>query len=222
MRGRLRAALAISRVPMKTNVYVDGFNLYYRCLRGTPYKWLDVSAVCRRVFPTHQIHRIRYFTARVRGTENDPQKPQRQATYIRALKTIPNLFVHYGRFLSHRRRMRLATPPPSGPQSVEVIRTEEKGSDVNLATFLLVDGFQGDYDVAIVVSNDSDLEKPIQLIQEKLGLKVDVLSPSKNPSWKLKEVARWYRRIWPSTLKACQFPPMLEDENGTFAKPDCW
>ena len=26
---------------MKTIVYVDGLNLYYAALRGTPFKWLD-------------------------------------------------------------------------------------------------------------------------------------------------------------------------------------
>jgi hypothetical protein len=50
---------------MRTNVYVDGFNLYYGCLKGTPYRWLDLEALCSRLLPTNSIHRIRYFTARV-------------------------------------------------------------------------------------------------------------------------------------------------------------
>ena len=28
--------------PMKTTLYIDGFNLYYGVLKGSPYKWLDV------------------------------------------------------------------------------------------------------------------------------------------------------------------------------------
>jgi len=209
---------------MKTNVYVDGFNLYYGCLRGTSYRWLDVLALCRKVFPRVQIHRIRYFTARVRGTENDPQKPQRQATYIRALKTISNLSIHYGRFLSHVRSMPLASPSPGGPQTVRVIRTEEKGSDVNLATFLLVDGFQDDYELAIIVSNDSDLEEPIKVVQEKLGLQIAILNPHRNPSWVLVKAVlpTGYRRIWRSTLRVCQFPDILEDKDGIFTKPSNW
>lgn len=207
---------------MKTSIYVDGFNLYYGCLRGTPYKWLDVSALCRMVFPKNEIQRMRYFTARVRATQNDPQKPQRQATYIRALETIPNLSVHYGHFLSHPKSMPLASPLPGGPQTARVIQTSEKGSDVNLATFLLADGFQGDYEVAIIVSGDSDLLEPVKTVQKKLGLRVGVLSPDRKASWDLLEAARFYRRIWPRTLKACQFPPTLQDEDGTFRKPDCW
>jgi len=63
---------------MQANVYVDGFNLYYRCLKGTPYKWLNLLTLCQLSFPQHQINRIRYFTARVKRTVADRQKAQRQ------------------------------------------------------------------------------------------------------------------------------------------------
>jgi hypothetical protein len=48
-----------------TNVYVDAFNLYYGSLKGTPYRWLDLGALCARLLPKDQINRIRYFTATV-------------------------------------------------------------------------------------------------------------------------------------------------------------
>ncbi len=48
---------------MKTNFYVDAFNLYYGSLKGTPDRWLDLDALFRAVFPKNQINRIRYFTA---------------------------------------------------------------------------------------------------------------------------------------------------------------
>lgn len=117
---------------MRTNVYVDGFNLYYGCLKETPYRWLDLAQFCRFALPKNAINHIRYFTARVQ-----------------ALQTIPNLSVHYGHYLESVRRMPLANPPVSGPRTVEVLDTEEKGSDVNLAAYLLLDGFQGDYEVAV-------------------------------------------------------------------------
>jgi len=46
-----------------TNVYVDAFNLYYGCLKDTPYKWLDLGRLCRLLLPGYTIKRIRYFTA---------------------------------------------------------------------------------------------------------------------------------------------------------------
>ena len=45
-----------------------------------------------------------------------------------------NLYYGLGHYLSHPVRMPLAHPPSTGPHTVEVIRTEEKGSDVNLAS----------------------------------------------------------------------------------------
>lgn len=57
---------------MKTNVYIDGFNLYYGCLKKTPYRWLNVAELCRLMLPKDTIHRIKYFTARVSARPRDP------------------------------------------------------------------------------------------------------------------------------------------------------
>lgn len=208
---------------MRTNVYVDGFNLYYR-VKDTPYKWLDLSSLCRLVLPKHLIvNRIRYFTAMVRATPNDSRKPQRQVIFIRALQTIPNLTVHYGQFLSHRKRMALADPPPGGPQTVEVIKTEEKGSDVNLATWLLFDCFRDEYDVAVVISNDSDLVEPIKIVRYEFGREIGVVNPQKHrTSFELVKVASFCRKIRDNALESSQFPPVLTDAHGSFSKPSEW
>ncbi len=78
---------------LKTNVYVDAFNLYYGCLRKTPYRWLNPAELCARIIPRNEIHRIRYFTALVTPRPSDPQQRNRQEMYIRALRTLPNLSV---------------------------------------------------------------------------------------------------------------------------------
>ena len=121
--------------------------------------------------------------------------------------------------------MPLAHPVTGGPRFAEVIKTEEKGSDVNLATYLLVDGFQKDYEQAIVVSNDSDLMEPIRQVRQVLGLTVGVLNPQrdeKKTSWILMHTADFYRRIRTSALQASLFPPTLTDANGTIVKPVGW
>lgn len=145
-----------SRPAVATTIYIDGFNLYYGALRNTPHKWLDVEALCRRLLPKDDINRIRYFTARITARPDDPQQAQRQETYLRALRTLPLVSIHYGHFLTHPVRLPLANPRPSGPRTAEVFRTEEKGSDVNLASHLLLDAFQKNCETAVVVSNDSD------------------------------------------------------------------
>jgi hypothetical protein len=91
-----------------------------------------------------------------------------------------NLYYGYyglGHYLSHPVRMPLAHPPSTGPHTVEVIRTEEKGSDVNLASYLLLDGFRSDCEATVVISNDSDLKVPIELARAELGLVVGVVNP---------------------------------------------
>lgn len=133
---------------LRTNVYIDGFNLYYGCLKGTPYKWLDLDALCRRLLPRHELGRIRYFTAIVAARPPDSSGPVRQRTYLRALATMPHLSIHLGRFLTSHVRMPLVAPPVRGPRTVEVIKTEEKGSDVNLATYLLADAFRQECEAA--------------------------------------------------------------------------
>jgi hypothetical protein len=162
---------------MRANIYVDAFNLYYGCLRGTPYKWLNLEALATALVPKDEVRRIRYFTALVSARPDDPQQAQRKQTYLRALATVPKVSLHLGHYLSHPVRMPLAHPLPGGPATVEVVKTEEKGSDVNLATYLLLDAFQNDCEVALVITNDSDLKEPIALAQSVLGISVGVANP---------------------------------------------
>ena len=76
---------------LRTIVYIDGFNLYYGAVKGTPYKWLDLRRMCQLLLPPNDIRRIKYFTARVIARPNDPNQPTRQETYLRALRSIPDL-----------------------------------------------------------------------------------------------------------------------------------
>ncbi len=59
------------------NVYVDGFNLFYGSLKRTPYKWLDLGALCQVMLPTDTIQAIKFFTAHVSARNNDPHPPER-------------------------------------------------------------------------------------------------------------------------------------------------
>ena len=74
---------------MITNVYIDGFNLYYRALKDTPYRWLDLRKLAETVFPQDDIHRVCYFTARLDARPGNPNQPRRQLVYLRALTTLP-------------------------------------------------------------------------------------------------------------------------------------
>ena len=213
----------------RVNVYVDAFNLYYGALRRTPYRWLDLGKLCSLLLPRDEIHRIRYFTARVRPLPHNPEQPIRQQVYLRAIMTIPNLSIHYGHYLTHTVRMPLASSMAKAeatkfpPQFVEVVKAEEKGSDVNLATYLIHDGHLGDYTTAVIVSNDSDLLEPIRIGRNELGKSVGILNPyAQHPSKVLVREATFVKHIRPNVLRLSQFPNIMSDQHGTFHKPTAW
>lgn len=204
---------------MKTNVYVDGFNLYYGALKGTPFRWLNIAELCHIMLPRDTVSQIKYFTALVNPRPADPGQLTRQQIYLRALQTIPDLEIIYGHFLTHEIMMPLA-PPQSG--YARVIKTEEKGSDVNLALHLLSDGYKNAYDVAVIVSNDSDLLLPIQFVKKELGKKIGILNPQKHPSKVLLANADFIKNIRKGALSKSLFPTSITDSHGTFIKPATW
>jgi len=213
---------------VKTNVYVDAFNLYYGCLKQTSYRWLDLGALARALLPQHEVHRVRYFTAYVRAIpgDGDGGQPQRQQLYLRALATVPNLTIHLGHYLTHVTTMPLAEPSGAGARFAQVVKTEEKGSDVNLATMLLLDAARQDFEQALVITNDSDLAFPIQAVRTEYGFPVGVAypcsRPGRHPSVRLRQVAMFTRDIREAALRRSQFPTMLRDAKGPITKPPRW
>ncbi len=225
-------------MPYITNVYVDAFNLYYGCLKGTPYRWLDLSKLCDCLLINNDVNQIKYFTSHVKARPNDPDQPNRQQFYLRALGTIPNLQVVLGSFITRPRFFpRVDLLPDGSLEYVEVLYTEEKGSDVNLAAHMLYDGFVGDYEMAVIISNDSDLAEPVRIVNKTLGKKVGILNPQINhcrdehgnidyksiqPSRKLNKYVLFNKPITEVALAKSQFPAVLSDGKGTFHKPPSW
>lgn len=217
---------------MRVNVYVDGFNFYYGATARQPHKWLDIEAFVRTMLrPSDVINRIWYCTAEVDG-KADVDAPNRQQTYFRALRTIPCLEIEFGSFITTYPYMR----PAQGGRRVQVRKSEEKGSDVNLAAHLLMDAFKGDFDVALMITNDSDLVTPIKMVTSEFALPVGVAMPLLNrngngtprrPSVELMKVASFRRFIkddsrWHRRLATSQFPETLTDAVGSFSRPTKW
>ena len=212
---------------MATNVYIDGFNLYYGSLktRLPQYKWLDIQSFCESLLPNSDVRRVRYFTARVRNSPRNDQIEMRQQTYLRALMTLPKVSIHYGHFRDSVVRLPLANPADGGAAVVEVIRTEEKRSDVNLATHLLIDACHRDFHEAVVISNDSDLVEPIQAVRDTFGLRIGVINTGsrRRQSHFLIEAASWtYASINHRHFRDNQLPGTILDGTGEFGKPPSW
>ncbi|MGH2459342.1 MAG: NYN domain-containing protein, partial [Chloroflexota bacterium] len=215
---------------------------YYGCLKFYTWKWLDLAAFCRLRLPNSQISKIKYFTARIQP-RTDPRQATRQQAYLRAIATLPEVEIYFGHFLASPKTLPLAKSVPGHPGFVcgpvkyaEVMNTEEKGSDVNLATHLVMDGFQNSYDMAIVISNDSDLAYPISVVRRTLKRQIGVITPLLTPdtrpvpanfrprvaSRELSRAASFFWTVDPAHLAEAQFPTTLRDVTGIIRKPAEW
>jgi uncharacterized LabA/DUF88 family protein len=180
--------------------------------------------------PANDIVKIKYFTARVSPKMN-PGGPARQETFLRALRTLPNLEIHLGLFATHNVWRPLALPKCSHPRkdhqlfskdriNVQVVDTKEKGSDVNLAIHLLNDAWLGNYDVAAIISNDSDLVLAIQIVRGHLKKGVGIINPHNKLATELAKEADFKHQIRAVHLAAAQFPDAISGT--TITKPAEW
>jgi len=205
---------------LRTNVYVDGFNFYHGVVKDSPYKWLDLRALAQRLAPRNcTINDVTYFTARLTDSPNDPTISQRQDLFLRALEAEARVNVVLGKF--RRQKFTLTLADGSGDE-VQVWKTEEKGSDVNLATALVSDVLRNKVDAVMVISNDSDLQGALDLAVAD-GKVVIVVNPHHrtDPSGQLRGTA--VRRIRRLHLQQSQLPDVVRLTNDmTALKPEEW
>ena len=210
---------------MKTNIYVDGLNLYNRSLKGRPqYKWLDVFKMCELLLPkSFTIDKLVYFTAMVLRQESNPYTSDRQQLLLRAIRTNPKCSVVLGRHIRYERIRPIAGSETQ--ESIRVVEIVEKRSDVNLAATMVNDCHKDNYDVAVLVSNDSDFAKAVELVVSE-GKQVWLICPKgHNPPTSLLNQLQQrdhYRRISDSVLAKSQFPEVMQDRRGTFSRPPAW
>jgi uncharacterized LabA/DUF88 family protein len=182
---------------------------------------LDFNTLFQHLLsPKNQIISIKYFTALVSG-KFDPDQPIRQKTFLRAIqKYIPQLSIYYGHFLSHEVFAPLAKPEKN-KRFVRIIKTEEKGSDVNLAIHVLNDAWLDLYDCAVIVSNDSDLAESLRLVKEQHNKIIGLITPGKgHPSRELLKYADFKKRIRKGVLAISQLPNPIP--RTTIYKPKVW
>jgi uncharacterized LabA/DUF88 family protein len=200
-------------------IYVDGFNLYYGALKHTQYRWLDLVRFAELMLPQQEVVAVKYFTAIV----DSPTGSARQQFYISAVESRGRVSTYRGHFLSHTKsKPRAHACATCGDRKADVVVTEEKGTDVNLATHLVYDACTDAFDVGVVVSNDSDLVMPVVFAREKCGKKVGVLNPQKHPAQALLKSVDFYKKIRPGVLAASQLPESFEVGGKVYSKPPTW
>ena len=196
--------------------YIDGFNLYHglKSKYGRKFIWLNVEALSYNLLkPGQTLSQVKYFTAMIK---NNPPKEIRQKTYISALNTLSLVNIFYGKYLVNPHRC-----PKCG--NVEQIPSE-KMTDVNIATHLLTDAFTDQFDVAILITADSDLTGTIETIRNLFpAKKVVVAFPPDRVSFDLKQVASSFIYIGRRKCELSQFPTDVVLIDGTIMhRPSSW
>lgn len=218
--------------PLRAAFYIDGFNLYNGLFRDQPplparYKWLDLSAMCRRLATPEDALIVKYFTARVSNTERDPTQRNRQEVYWRALRTCvdPDVQLIEGKFLKVQKSgivKRIIHGTGTVGALVRIETFEEKGSDVNVAIELVTDGLLDRFDLAYVISNDSDLCGAIEKVRSVTGKAVFVVNPTSRKSYQLERVATRYRDLDREVVRQSELPDVVTTTKGIITRPTVW
>jgi len=210
-------------------VYVDGFNLYKGQLESRPAnKWLNLVSLFDDVLSNFAVTHVHYFTARIKGKMNpeDPKAPDRQDAYIRALRTLDRISGHDDSlFAIHKGYAREWVDGKERPPFTRhhVYKVQEKGSDVKLATQLLMDALDGLADAYVVVSSDSDLARPIEVARERFGARIGVLYP-RDGQTKLFNAAGidFSLHLRPSYAARNQMPDIVQGAKRPIRRPASW
>ncbi|UCE65129.1 MAG: NYN domain-containing protein [Candidatus Zixiibacteriota bacterium] len=200
-------------------VYIDGFNLYYGLKEKLwqKYYWLNIQNLSLNLLKQNQLlKKVKYFTARVSSHPGDPQKSKRQITFLEALETLTDTDIYYGKFLRKPIRCVRCGKTMNIP--------EEKMTDVNIATELIVDAYANNFDTAILISADSDLSSPMINIKRLFpNKKLIVAFPPNRYSVELDKLAYDTLYITRSHLSRSQFPPTVKKADGfTLVRPTSW
>lgn len=198
--------------------YIDGFNLYFglKQARFKRYYWLDVAALSRTLLTSNQrLVATHYFSARIRDNGRNAADQKRQNDYLEAL-AVQGVRCQFGHYLEKQRECRSchATWPDY----------EEKMTDVNIAIQLMTDAFDDLFDVALIISGDSDLTTPIRRVRERFPAKrVIVAFPPQRHSKALKQHANGHLAISENKLRASQLPDTITKPDGfVLSRPASW
>ena len=205
---------------MKTNVYIDGFNLYFAIRRvgEKNLRWLDLYKLSQKLARTSEV-RCKYFTSRI-GGKNKPKR-DRQNIYLEALEANGSVDIIFGGY---------STVKVNCPLCKERFKkNEEKKTDVNIALNIAGDAVDGNVERIILVSTDTDLAPALLFLKERFPeIQRTVAFPPMNdgrPNKNLRNLATNsdFQMISKKLLKSCQLPDSLTKADGfTLERPSSW
>lgn len=235
---------------LRTRVYVDGYNLYYGCLKGSPHKWLDPLSLFERILPTVTASigplgaltseldplAVKFFTAPILEKAAKAEDSLRcQERYHKALnKHLQGrieIIKGYYSLTQAKAKVIDGQDPKKWPRDcteTPIWKLEEKQSDVNLAVHAVVDALKGGIEHVVIVTNDTDIETALKMIRQHtiaaVGLIIPTTDRHRQPNISLADHAHWVRKhITTEELRASQLPLVIPDGKKTaISKPESW
>lgn len=235
---------------LRTRVYVDGYNLYYGCLKGTPHKWLNPLSLFERILPTVTATidqhgaltskldplSVKFFTAPILEKAAKAKDSQRcQEKYHKALNKHLQGRIEivngYYSLTAARAKVIDSQDPKKWPRDcveTPIWKLEEKQSDVNLSLQAVVDALVSGIEHVVIVTNDTDIEPALKMIRAHTKAAVGLIIPTtdhqRQPNTSLAQHAHWVRsHITAGELQASQLPFVIPDGKKTaISKPESW
>lgn len=228
---------------MKTICYVDGYNLFYGCLKHSNDKWLDLykllfEHIIYQQNPASELVEIKFFTADIKAkvaSHGDAAQQAQQAYHRALLQLYPSQISLINGYYSLEKAKLLAyRQPPDKLDRVEVWKLEEKQTDVNIALESYRDAMKGNAEQLVFVSNDTDLAPALKAIREdlqdqvQLGVIIPIRKPVEGRSHRpgnkqLNIYADWERNyITDEELARSHLPDKIPTRKKTIIKPEYW
>jgi 6-hydroxy-3-succinoylpyridine 3-monooxygenase len=232
---------------LRTRVYIDGYNLYYGCLKNTLDKWLDLRALVVRILDNLPYERngerisyefcapaIKYFTAPILSSfARSADSVACQSQYHAALRGHlgRDLQIITGYYDARPARAHMWVERKAAEESpvVDIWKLEEKQSDVALALHACCDAVRDEIDQVIVLTNDSDFAPAMQMIRQHTSVVLGLIAPVREGKGRsrvnreLNKHAHWIRtHILDAEFAASHLPPMVRLKSGAIHKPLSW
>jgi len=184
--------------------------------------WLDIPKLTRSLLRANQnLKRVKYFTARISGGNHMQEKVKRQSAYLDVLTSTGIIDIVEGKF--HRRTNSYKFSRANTNLQIDITKSQEKQTDVNIAVQMIDDAMNNRFDIAFLFSADSDLIPPVNLINQRYPKKrVMVWLPPKAKAVELKKVAP-SATIYEGKFKKALFPESVEVTPGVMVdQPAEW
>ena len=208
--------------------YVDGLSFYYGLTKNTPYRWCDLHMLTEKMFPSHEVLKVKLYFGRSKNFPGRPRTAERQNTYARVLAMNPKVEIFTSKFSPAKKYLPLAVQASMpNPDMAYVKLMQEKETDVKLAVDMVIDAFTDAYDIGVIYTNDLDFREPIIRSRKQFGKKIYFVPTTVENYRKVNQILlksstnKYF--LTKDLLEECQLPDIVVNDKGVrLHKPPEW